>query len=117
MIRFRSSLLTSLIAAAVLAGGAAPTFAATTASAWEDQAQPNPGNDRERPRGRRPSNDSGEQRPARRMISEAEARSRAERQARGAKWVGAQGLQGAFYVFLYEGPDGRTFPVRIPAYD
>jgi hypothetical protein len=52
---------------------------------------------------------------SRRMISEAEAASRAQSQARGARWVGSQGLQGDRYVFLFE-RDGRTFTVSVPAY-
>ena len=127
MIRFRSSLLTGLIAAAVLAGGVAPAHAAgADESGWADQARRGYGEGRstdrddDRPQSGRPSRDrdqgQGGPSSARRQISQSEAQSRAQRQARGARFVGSQGLQGSSYVFMFE-RDGRTFTISVSAYD
>jgi hypothetical protein len=109
MTRIRSSLQTGLIAAAALAGAAAP------AAALDDQRRPR-ADDSAFQRG--PGRESGreQQQEVRRPISESEALSRAQRQARGARFVGSQGRQGSSYVFLFE-KDGRTFTVSVSAYD
>lgn len=122
MIRFRSHLLSGLVAAAVMAGGIAPAYAAVEADQsrrgyGEGGYQDRSGDrDRDRPQSNRPSRDRDQGPSARRMISQSEAQSRAQRQARGARFVGSQGLQGSSYVFLFE-RDGRTFTISVSAYD
>lgn len=126
MIRFRSHLLSGLVAAAVLAGGIAPAYAAVDVDQsrrgygegrYQDRSGDRDG-DRPQsgPQSGRPSRDRDQGPSARRMISQSEAQSRAQRQARGARFVGSQGLQGSSYVFLFE-RDGRTFTISVSAYD
>ena len=58
----------------------------------------------------------GDREQSRRQISEAEALSRANGRAGGARYVGSRGLRGSSYVFLFE-RDGRVFEVSVSAYD